>query len=139
MTRLEPLYLANVLLFTDEATDYPAFFAVARACRDAALILRTNPLGTAALPVRHTLALFPGINTLQVATADQLADADVPPSVTRIVVFRLAGPMTVRTGRFPDHIPRVVEVKKAWFRALSKCCRCVALAWPTNVSAAVSR
>ena len=109
--QLEPSYLANVLLYTADTTNYLDFISVSKACGEAARVLKTNPLGTIDLPVSRTLSLFPNINTLQVRRASQLnVVAHLPETITRLVCFEYDRP-NIGPGYFDRYTDRVVEIK----------------------------
>ena len=84
--RLEPLYLANVLLFIKDNDTTKAFPLVSKRCHVAALTLKRNPEGFTNSP-DQILRFFPNINTMVVATLSCFEGVQtLPDTVTSIVV-----------------------------------------------------
>ena len=63
--RLEPVYLANVLLFFSDIERIKAFPFVSKNCYKATLVLKVNPAAFSDSP-REILKYFPNINTMVV-------------------------------------------------------------------------
>ena len=107
--RLEPVYLANILLHVGSIDTVKAFPFVSKNCRTALRTLRTNPQVTCDDP-SSTLALFPHINTLIVKGLSCLEKVDsLPDTVTGIVVVCLNFTnLTDAQLKFAD---RVVEIR----------------------------
>ena len=86
-TRLEPVYLANVLLHLPDMETLKAFPFISKNCHAAMDTVRRNPVGSAGSRVATILSLFPNINTLVVNNAFQLNKVDsLPDTIASIVV-----------------------------------------------------
>ena len=84
--RLEPVFLANVLLFIPNYRTIQLFPFVSKNCHEATLTLKTNPAAFSFAP-REILALFPNINTMVLRWLWSFEDTDtLPDSVTAIVL-----------------------------------------------------
>ena len=84
--RLEPFYLANVLLYMWDVKDFQAFPLISKNCQIAMLTLRVNPRSLSYLP-HKILDFFPNINTMVVYefwSTEQIEA--LPDTVTSIVV-----------------------------------------------------
>ena len=90
--RLEPVLLASVLLFVGDVDTVRTFPLVSRGCQRVMEVLRTNPVATFDRDVATTLALFPNTNTLRVRGISELAAADLPETVTAVVVDAWGSP-----------------------------------------------
>ena len=102
--RLEPIYLANVLLFVDDAETVAAFPLVSKSCREATLTLKVNPAAFSGSP-RAILWRFPN-NTMVVNDLACLETSEpLPSTVTSVVVgsvdFKL---LTDEQLRFADRV-----------------------------------
>ena len=108
--RLEPVYLANVLLHIENCLSLRAFPFVSKNCREATLTLKTNPAWFAHSP-RTILRLFPNINTMVVATFSSLeACTSLPDTVASVVVLWMSyNDLTRKSLRFAD---RVVDIRE---------------------------
>ena len=107
--RLEPVYLANVLLHIDNVETIKAFPFVSKNCHEATLILKTNPAAFCKSP-SAILRLFPNINTMVVRRLSCFKRSDtLPDTVTSIGVQKLdADALPEACLRFAD---RVVEIR----------------------------
>ena len=105
--RLEPVYLANVLLFVKDLDTIKAFPIVSKKCQVAMLTLKTNP-GAFCLDPRTILKYFPNINTMVVNSLSLLSETDLPDTVASLVVKRVWFTPDESEPRYAD---RVVEVR----------------------------
>ena len=88
--RLEPVYLANVLLHVTSTTAITAFPFVSKRCREATLTLKVNPAAFTDSP-RAILSHFPNINTMVVRDLSCFTTSGVPPdTVTSLIVTGMA-------------------------------------------------
>ena len=109
--RLEPVYLANVLLYIDDPDTITDFPFVSKRCREATFVLRVNPAELGYDP-QVVLRLFPNINTLVVSELSNLDEIEVlPDTVTGIVV------QSVCPDDIPDEVvpfvDRIVEIRSS--------------------------
>ena len=107
--RLEPAYLANVLLFVDDVETVKAFPFVSKSCLEATLTLKVNP-GAFCFEPRSILKFFPNINTMVVESLMYFKKTDaLPDTVTALVVQQLfSDDLTDSSIRVAD---RVVEIQ----------------------------
>ena len=111
-TRLEPVYLANVLLFITNKNSFTVFPFVSKRCHEAMLTLKTNPAGFCHKP-SAILKLFPNINTMVVEEITDFNETDViPDTVTAIVVKYLN--FEHLTKKFLKLADRIVEVRNCY-------------------------
>ena len=107
--RLEPFYLANILLYSTESATIRAFPFVSKNAREALLTLKANPASFSASP-RDILKYFPNINTMVVKDLTCFEETDtLPDTVTSLVVRWLDfTKLDATTLRFAE---RVVELR----------------------------
>ena len=106
--RLEPVYLANVLLHVTSVMAIKAFPFVSKSCREAMLTLKTNPAAYCDAP-RAILRLFPNINTMAVRDLSCFDRDALPDTVTALVVASVDfNTATEERLKFAD---RVVEIR----------------------------
>ena len=85
-THLEPVYLANVLLFIADIDAIKAFPFISKKCQVASLTIKTNPPAFSQSP-RHILKFFPNINTMVVDSLDCFREINhLPDTVTSVKV-----------------------------------------------------
>ena len=77
-TRLEPVFLTNVLLFIDDFETIRLFPFISPNCCEAMATIKTNPVGSYNIPVATTLRFFPNINTLRISNSRKLGDVETP-------------------------------------------------------------
>ena len=107
-SRLEAVYLANVLLFIKDMNALRAFPLVSKSCQVAMLTLKTNPAVLSHSP-RDILRFFPDINTMVVNDLSSVERLPaLPDTVTAVIVQRMDFDVLPRTLRYAD---RVVEIR----------------------------
>ena len=85
--RLEPIYLANVLLHLKGVDAIKAFPFISKDCREATFSLKVNPAALSESP-REILKLFPNINTMVVPTLSAFKETDILPETVTVIVFK---------------------------------------------------
>ena len=111
MTRLEPVFLSNVVLFFTSLDDVTSFGQVSKHALSALRILRKNPIfkSTSPFSCSRLLTVFPNINTLCLPSKQEfLSLANLPDTVTAIVIDRWY------SGTEPpadSYVDRIVEIK----------------------------
>ena len=110
--RLEPVFLANVLLHVWDEDTVEAFPFVSKSCGTALRTLRINPPATDTDPAL-SLRFFPNINTIVVRDSCDLEDVDSLPDTVTAVVVLSPSPVRLTRGllRYAD---RVVEIRGCW-------------------------
>ena len=131
-TQLEPIFLANVLLYTDSLETVTSCAQMSSHGNTAREILKTNPHFTSKLPVAATLTLFPNINTLFV---DSLAVfktvPDLPESVSRVVVDRFGPDSSTAPSPLLHRIVEIRQVRWYFLITHSSGCRSISCHWTT--------
>ena len=107
--RLEPIFLANVLLFIKNYRIVELFPFISKNCQKAMLTLKTNPLMMFESP-QNIVNFFPNINTMVVFSLHYFRENDtLPDTVTAIVVSHVVyDDLTPSELRYAD---RVVEIR----------------------------
>ena len=108
--RLEPVFLANVLLLIDNAATIKVFPHVSKNCREATLTLKVNPAVFSTSP-RQILKCVPNTNTMVVDEHSCLQKTHSLPETVTGVVLKSFGRDSGRNNllKFAD---RVVEIRK---------------------------
>ena len=123
-TRLEPVFLANVVLFLTDCTTLSEFIRVSRKCRKTLHFLRKNPnisfvkndFCLSLFELHRTLDLFPNIETLVVSHFTFLGRNApfLPSSIKRIVLTeRITKEQVKRLAVLPC-ADRIAEVSIEW-------------------------
>ena len=87
--RLEPFYLANILLFIPDCETIKTFSFVSKNCHKAMLTLKVNP-GKFNRSRTTILKFFPNINTMVLDSSERLGDIDTfPDTITSVVLERV--------------------------------------------------
>ena len=106
--RLEPIYLANVLLYIRSVEDLGPFFFVSKNCHEAMPMLKTNPLVTCRWPWQVP-QIFPNVNTMIV---DTLYHLDSIPFPSQTLTSIILGSFNLKS--LPEqplnYMDRVVEI-----------------------------
>ena len=108
--RLEPVFLANVLLYIDNDKTIEAFPSVSKGCREAALTLKVNPAAFCEFSW-EILWRFPNINTMVVDNLSCFDFDELPDTVTAVIVENVDfADLTEERLRYAD---RVVEIRRS--------------------------
>ena len=109
--RLEPVYLANVLLFVSGVDAIKAFPFVSKHCQVATLTLKVNPAAFSH-PPRDILRFFPNINTMNVDDLTDFKKSDTLPDTVTALVVKCVNFTNLPKGllRYAD---RVVEIQSS--------------------------
>ena len=110
--RLEPFYLANVILHIKRVKTIKRFPFVSKGCLEATLILKTNPPSLSDSS-REILTLFPTINTIFVESMANIDGSDgLPDTVTSIILQAFFPEDLTKEQR--KLLDRIVDIQGIW-------------------------